>query len=489
MDRRLLRAQLTRVARPEQKAVSTYSVICNAAKNGYQPTGRNKGWWLVLGPRYRDPRPYIYSLFGRHPRVADTGPAPGQVEERTSPVSQAAQGPPTRAGPPCLPAPGNLISCHCLCAPCQLSESRPRTQQLCQLAPPAPLAHRFNIPTNLVYPRSTHTMPPKHVVESTPAEESFADDDPRFAAVEEIDFDNLTTQRISEHVWTNSRYQHVIVPFEHLPLPSVDRTRIEPCTVRFQFTGPFKTADRDNARNSFWAQLKTFLARFGDRRNATPIQVNFPSGVGRGKFVDITSGPMDVDKIARANLTFKKHKLERIVVGPKLPPNTRILEIVDVPANLSSKSASQGVAFQLQARDVGQLLDMWKVTSSVAPEHRDIAGACDYTLVAAIRLCSLPNGAVASTTTLNLPGWLKLDNRHCMVKFRERPDWCSRCKGDATHFHLFGNCPRLECFDCKGRGHTADHCPAKGVRPGDQPMDVQGERPTERPSKRPTPAQ
>lgn len=327
-------------------------------------------------------------------------------------------------------------------------------------------------------------MPPKHVLETAAAEEIVPAEDPRFNPVEdEPNFDSLASQVLSEHIWTNSHYKHVVVPFEHLHLPSSDRTRIKPCTARFQFMGPFKVTEQEKAKNSVLSQLKAIFARFGPRSQPLRFSISFPKGVGRGKFVDIATGPLDLDKLTKVQLIFNKHKLEFIVAGPRLPHETLILEIVDVPANLAARSAAQTVAFTLQQRDVGQVLDMWKVTSVLAPELAEIAGPSAYTLVAALLPPTLPTGEITATAIINIPGFIKLNNEHCLVKFRGRPDWCGRCKGDAEHFHVFGHCQKLECFECKERGHTADQCPTRMQQDARSGGDA-----TPRPSKRPSPA-
>ncbi|SYW81232.1 uncharacterized protein UBRO2_04149 [Ustilago bromivora] len=329
-------------------------------------------------------------------------------------------------------------------------------------------------------------MPPKHPAPSVksmptdpPAETGSASaidsiDPFKFAPIEEQDEGAFLVYLDSELVWTNKSEHHVTVPFEELSLPSRDRARLDPCTVRFEFTGSFKNGDRQKAEWSILSQLKTFFRRFGIEN--TGPGVSFPTGVGRGKFVDITIGPGHLELLTKAQLSFNKQKLELTLVGPKLPPSTIILEILDVPFQVDARSAAQTVAFKIHERQVGKVWDIWKVEHGLPAEFSDSNGRRQYSLVAALVPTALPSGKIAATTIISIPGYISLHCKHCLVKFNGRPDWCTRCKSDAQHFHVFGQCQKLECFHCKDFGHTADKCPKK-----------QAEalaKPAERPSKR-----
>ncbi|KAJ1018823.1 hypothetical protein NDA16_004628 [Ustilago loliicola] len=235
-------------------------------------------------------------------------------------------------------------------------------------------------------------------------------DPSKFAPIEEPDEGTFLVYLNSELVWTNKSEKHATVPFEELPLPSRDRARLDPCTVRFEFTGSFKNGDRQRAEWSILSQLKTFFRRFGIE-NAGP-GVSFPTGVGRGKFVDITIGPNNLELLTKAPLSFNKQKLEITLVGPKLPPSTIILEILDVPFQVDAKSAAQTVAFKIHERQIGKVWDIWKVEHGLTEEFSDSVGRRQYSLVVVLVPTALPSGKIAATTIINIPGYISLHRKH-----------------------------------------------------------------------------
>ncbi|CDR88573.1 uncharacterized protein SPSC_04400 [Sporisorium scitamineum] len=324
-------------------------------------------------------------------------------------------------------------------------------------------------------------MPPKRVepIDQDAGVTPTIDDLALFEPIEEPDERSFDVQLHAEHIWTNRTVaNHIVAPFEELPLPSCDRARLDPCSVRFEFIGPFKNADRSKAEWSILTQLKTFFRRF-NVDNAGP-GISFPTVVGRGNFVDITVAPLHLDRLAKAPISFNKHRLEKVLVGPKLPVSTIILEIIDIPRQLDANSAAQTVAFKLHSRDIGTVWDIWKVTILLGENLSDSAGRRQYSLVAVLVPKTLSGGKISATTKLNIPGYVSINGNHCLVKCNGRPDWCGRCKSDAEHFHPFGQCQRLECFECKERGHTADQCPKK------QAQETADTAPVERPPKQPT---
>ncbi|KAJ1024002.1 hypothetical protein NDA13_004833 [Ustilago tritici] len=189
-------------------------------------------------------------------------------------------------------------------------------------------------------------------------------DPSKFAPIEEPDEGAFLVYLDSELVWTNKSENHVTVPFEELPLPS---------------------------------------------------RISFPTGVGRGKFVDITIGPGHLELLTKAQLSFNKQKLELTLVSPKLPPSMIILKILDVPFQVDARSAAQTVAFKIHEQQVVKTWDIWKVEHGLPAEFSDSKGRHQYSLVAALVPTVLPSGKIAATTIISIPGYIPLHHKHCLL--------------------------------------------------------------------------
>ncbi|KIS68784.1 uncharacterized protein UMAG_12225 [Mycosarcoma maydis] len=136
---------------------------------------------------------------------------------------------------------------------------------------------------------SQHFDPSVQLMDTDASAPSNTNNADEFVLIGEPNVATNDTRLQAELIWTNRTTQHTSVPFEELTLPSRDRARLDPCTVRFAFTGTFNNGERQRAEWSIRIQLKTFFLCF-DVENAGPV-ISFPSRVGRGKFIDITVGP------------------------------------------------------------------------------------------------------------------------------------------------------------------------------------------------------
>lgn len=89
--------------------------------------------------------------------------------------------------------------------------------------------------------------------------------------------------------------------------------------------------EEDIARGSFHHQVRRFLVAQNVAK--TDSSVNFPRGVGRGGFVEITVGSSTPTALAQVNLVFSGSPLQRLFVGPALPKTAMVVEVLGVPAS------------------------------------------------------------------------------------------------------------------------------------------------------------
>lgn len=130
-----------------------------------------------------------------------------------------------------------------------------------------------------------------------------------------------------------------LVAYEELPFPRSDRAKLPPCTVCWQFTGRFSVnREEDIVCGSFCVQVRRFLTA----KSATSVNctINFPRGVGRGRFVEITIAPESLAALAEVLLVFNGSPLQQLFIGPALLKTAMVIEVLGIPnANACSKTA------------------------------------------------------------------------------------------------------------------------------------------------------
>ncbi|KAJ1031951.1 hypothetical protein NDA13_002332 [Ustilago tritici] len=184
----------------------------------------------------------------------------------------------------------------------------------------------------------------------------------------EPDPDSFTTTVTGKHIWAARRNNTLgpnartgptaepLVPFEDLPFPRSDRAKIAACTIRWQFTDCFSINKEENSTHgSITVQVKRFLEFKGF---TNPIfTVNFPRGVGRGRFVDICVDRTHMAAIVETPLVYRAARLERHLIGPALPRTAMVAEISNFSENEDIYRLAQTVAIFLHP--FARVHDIW----------------------------------------------------------------------------------------------------------------------------------
>ncbi|KAJ1031514.1 hypothetical protein NDA13_001905 [Ustilago tritici] len=285
---------------------------------------------------------------------------------------------------------------------------------------------------------------------------------------EEPDTKAFATVVMGHHFWAARRNTNAgpncsptelvppLVPFEDLPLPRSDRARIAACTIRWQFTGHFNLNREDNvAHSSVTVQVKCYLEFKGF---PNPVfTVNFPRGVGHGRFVDICVDPDRMAALSEAPLVFCGSKLQHHLIGPALPHSALVVEV---------SNFSENEDFLLLARTVALFLLPYAKVHDIFAEMHSTRG--DPTLRAANKLVVLAettssaNGSHNIAKVQAIPGYINIGGQHCELNYLGRLSWCTTCHSNTTQYHTFDNCPRRCCHNCQEVGHSTALCPQEG---------------------------
>ncbi|SJX63595.1 uncharacterized protein SRS1_14353 [Sporisorium reilianum f. sp. reilianum] len=131
-----------------------------------------------------------------------------------------------------------------------------------------------------------------------------------------------------------------------------------------------------------------------------------------------------------------------LLVGPRLPRDAVVVEIVGINPLADAHSAAISIAGQLAAQGAGDVLDMRKLSTLPHPDVADMVAFNPYTLIALIRLPLTPQGRISSDNFMRIPAFVRINLDHVRVVFAARPPWCPRCKSNAPSFHALSGCTR-----------------------------------------------
>ncbi|SYW78394.1 uncharacterized protein UBRO2_02586 [Ustilago bromivora] len=255
------------------------------------------------------------------------------------------------------------------------------------------------------------------------------------------------------HVCSATR-SHVVA-FEELPLPKSDRAKLPPCTIRWQFTGRFNLNREEGiARGSLLVQARRYLEAKGIRQ--PDCLVNFPRGVGRGRYVKITVPDTQLATLSDVPLVFNGARPQRLFVGSAIPLNYLVIEILGVPHAHASLETARYIATSL--RNYVQVHDVWVAQISYANDPTPPADT--NRLVALVSTPRGSDGGLDPTKLHAIPGFLRNGNSDCKLVYMGRLQWCPTCRGNTGRLHTFEDCPRRKCFRCQETGHSAAVCTA-----------------------------
>lgn len=296
-------------------------------------------------------------------------------------------------------------------------------------------------------------------------EQQYAPDSVEALAIaNEPDPDSFATVVTGHHLWaarrpnqgpgTSSAPAAPLVPWEDLPFPRSDRAKIAACTVRWQFRGRFSVNKEENvARGSIMVQVKRHLETKGF--NDPVFTVNFPRGVGRGRFVDVCGQYDQLSAIAEVTLVFRGTPLQRHLVGPALPRTAMVVEISNFSENEEPRHLATTIAVFLMR--FCRVHDIWAEMHSLPGSDQRVPA---NKLVVLVDTATNNSSEGRNPTRVQaIPGYINLSGHHCELQYVGRLNWCTTCKANITQFHNFDNCPRRRCFKCDESGHSASHCP------------------------------
>lgn len=174
--------------------------------------------------------------------------------------------------------------------------------------------------------------------------------------------DLITPIYTGRHLWSAIRPTTLdalpppLDTYEEFPFTNSDRTKLPPCTVRWQFTRRFSiNREEDVARGSFRVQVRRYLA--SKSAVNTDCTVNFPRGVGRGRFVEVTVSPENLAILAEAQLVFNGSQLQRPCVGANLPKTSLVIEVLEIPLRNAWSETAADIAILLQSH--ARVHDIW----------------------------------------------------------------------------------------------------------------------------------
>lgn len=286
------------------------------------------------------------------------------------------------------------------------------------------------------------------------------------AIANEPDPDSFATVVTGLHIWAARRGPSQgpnapsapapppLVPWEDLPFPRSDRARIAACTVRWQFKGRFSANKEENvARGSFMVQVQRYLETKGIKDPY--FTVNFPKGVGRGRFVDVCGQFDHLSAIAEVPLVFRGTPLQRHLVGPALPRTAMVVEISNFSENEEPRHLATTIAIFLMR--YCRVHDIWAEMHSLPGRENRVPA--NKLVVLVDTAGSNPNEGRNPAKVQAIPGYINLSGQHCELQYVGRLNWCTTCRANITQYHCFDNCPRRRCFKCDEPGHSASICP------------------------------
>lgn len=296
---------------------------------------------------------------------------------------------------------------------------------------------------------------------STAADDNMDAADAIMAGLEEPDQADIVPIYTGRHMWSSTRpskpgeLSPPVVAYEELPFPKGDRAKLPPCTVRWQFTGRFSiNREEDIARGSFRVQVRRFLA--AQKIAHAECSINFPRGVGRGRFVEITVDPTALAALAQVKLVFNGSALQRLFVGPALPKTAMVIEVLGVPASNAKDETARYIALRLQP--FVRVHDVWVAQISYANDPTPPQDTNRMVVLASS--AAGKDGGIDPNSVHAIPGYLKIGGAECELSYVGRLPWCTTCRSTASQYHTFDNCPRRRCFNCRASGHSAAQCTA-----------------------------
>ncbi|KAJ1032690.1 hypothetical protein NDA16_000712 [Ustilago loliicola] len=244
-----------------------------------------------------------------------------------------------------------------------------------------------------------------------------------------------------------------LVPYEDLPFPKSDRAQLPPCTVRWQFVGRFSlNREEQIACGSFHIQVRRYFTQKGIIN--AKLTVTFPRGVGRGRFVDITTDAAHLPTLSEVPLVFNGTGLQRHLIGSILPKTAMVVEIAGFSTAVDLTTTACLITHGLQP--FAQVHDIWmqQISFPDDPEPQD------FNKLAALVTTTAkgPEGGVDPADVHAIPGFIKINGKDCKLSYVGRLDWCTTCGSSSQIFHGFDNCPRRRCYRCGETGHSAFLC-------------------------------
>ncbi|SPO45891.1 uncharacterized protein PSANT_03577 [Moesziomyces antarcticus] len=225
------------------------------------------------------------------------------------------------------------------------------------------------------------------------------------------------------HLWsdirptTSNMLPSPLVAYEELPLPNSDRAELPSCTVRWRFTGRFSlNREEDIARGSIRLQVRRFLA--SNNSVNTSCMVNFPRGVGRGRVVEVTVSPENLDTVAAVQLVFNGSQLQRLFVGPDLPRTSLVIEVLGIPLPLRTAwfETAANIASLLQPHV--RVHDIWVAQKSYANDPTPPEDTNN--MVALASLSPGEDGGVDPYSFHSLPDYLNVGGAECKLVYARR---------------------------------------------------------------------
>ncbi|KAJ1017919.1 hypothetical protein NDA13_006530 [Ustilago tritici] len=255
-------------------------------------------------------------------------------------------------------------------------------------------------------------------------------------------------------VWTRTRTNKPVAPYEDLPFPKSGQAKLPPCTVRWQFTGCFNlNRKEDVTHGSIRVQIQCFLVSKGIIE--VQCHVNFPCGVGHGRFVEITVPADHLQIVKDAPLVFNGEALQHLFLGPALECTSLVVEVLNFPNAKTLKETGQYITQTL--KEYVQVHDVWVAQISYAndptpPEDTN----CLHLLV------TIPpgrDGGMDPSKQHTIPGFLHIGKHKCELQYSGQLEWCNTCKSTSEFFHTFNNCPHHHCYNCGKTSHAFNTCP------------------------------
>lgn len=146
--------------------------------------------------------------------------------------------------------------------------------------------------------------------------------------------------------------------------------------------------------------------------------VNFPRGVGRGRVVEVTVSPENLDTVAAVQLVFNGSQLQRLFVSPDLPKTSLVIEVLGIPLPLRTAWFERAANIASLLQPHVRVHDIWVAQKSYANDPTPPEDTNKMVVLAS--LSPGEDGGVDPYSFHSLPGYLNVGGAECKLVYARR---------------------------------------------------------------------